>query len=64
MGINYYDAPDEAEKYCVYLQKHKIIYYIITDDTDVFTFGGINILKSSIKNDIIETNINLLYENN
>ena len=62
MGTNYYDAPDEAEKYCVYLQKHKIIDYIITDDTDVFTFGGINVLKSSIKNDIIETNINLLYE--
>lgn len=62
MGINYYNAPDEAEKYCVYLQKHKIIDYIITDDTDVFTFGGINVLKSSIKNDIIETNINMFLD--
>lgn len=57
LGINYYNAPDEAEKYCVYLQKHNIIDYIVTDDTDVFTFGGYNILKSSIKEDIIETNI-------
>ena len=63
MGVNYYNAPDEAEKYCVYLQKHKIIDYIITDDTDVFTFGGINVLKSSIKNNnIIETNINFFLD--
>jgi flap endonuclease-1 len=57
LGINYYDAPDEAEKYCVFLQKNNIIDYIVTDDTDVFTFGGVNIIKSSIKNDIIEINI-------
>tara|TARA_E500000178_G_scaffold279695_1_gene279567 strand:+ start:11700 stop:12665 length:966 start_codon:yes stop_codon:yes gene_type:complete len=57
LGINYYNAPDEAEKYCVYLQQKKIIDYIVTDDTDVFTFGGYNILKSSIKNDIVETDI-------
>jgi flap endonuclease-1 len=60
LQIDYYDAPDEAEKYCVFLQKNKIIDYIVTDDTDVFTFGGINILKSTIKNNIIETDINLL----
>lgn len=57
LGINYYDAPDEAEKYCVFLQQNKIIDYIVTDDTDVFTFGGVNVLKSSIKNDLIETDI-------
>lgn len=60
LGITYYDAPDEAEKYCVFLQKNKIIDYIVTDDTDIFTFGGINILKSTIKNDIIETDIEML----
>jgi flap endonuclease-1 len=59
LGINYYDAPDEAEKYCVFLQQKKIIDYIVTDDTDVFTFGGTNVLKSTIKNDLIETNIDL-----
>jgi flap endonuclease-1 len=62
LGINYYDAPDEAEKYCVYLQQNKIIDYIVTDDTDVFTFGGVNVLKSSIKNDLIETNIEQFLE--
>jgi len=60
LGIKYYDAPDEAEKYCVFLQKNNIIDYIVTDDTDIFTFGGINVLKSTIKNDIIETNIEML----
>lgn len=62
LGINYYNAPDEAEKYCVFLQKNNIIDYIVTDDTDIFTFGGINVLKSTIKNDLIETNINLFLE--
>ena len=60
LQIDYYDAPDEAEKYCVFLQKNNIIDYIVTDDTDVFTFGGINILKSSIKNYIVEIDIKLL----
>ena len=59
LGINYYDAPDEAEKYCVFLQQNNIIDYIITDDTDIFTFGGINVIKSSIKNDLIEIDIKL-----
>ena len=62
LGITYYDAPDEAEKYCVFLQKNNIIDYIVTDDTDIFTFGGVNVLKSTIKNDIIETNIEILLE--
>ena len=62
LGINYYNAPDEAEKYCVYLQKNNIIDYIVTDDTDVFTFGGYNILKSSIKNNIIETDIKIFLD--
>lgn len=57
IGINYYDAPDEAEKYCVYLQNNGIVDYIVSDDTDVFTFGGKNVLKSSIKNNIIEIDI-------
>lgn len=62
LGINYFDAPDEAEKYCVFLQKQNIIDYIVTDDTDIFTFGGVNIIKSSIKNDIVETNIKMFLD--
>ena len=57
LGINYYNAPDEAEKYCVYLQNHNIVDYIVTDDTDVFTFGAKGVLKSGIKNDIVEVDI-------
>jgi 5'-3' exonuclease len=43
---------------CFYKKKN-IIDYIVTDDTDVFTFGGVNVLKSTIKNDLIETDIDL-----
>ena len=63
LNIQYYDAPDEAEKYCVYLQKEKLIDYIVSDDTDVFTFGGYNVLKSSIKNNkVVEIDIDTLLE--
>lgn len=60
--IDYYDAPDEAEKYCVYLYKNGYGDYIISDDTDVFTFGGNKVLKSSIKNNILEINLDLFLE--
>ena len=59
LSIEYYDAPDEAEKYCVYLYKNGFGDYIVSDDTDVFTFGGNKVLKSSIKNNIIETDLDL-----
>lgn len=59
LGLPYFDAPDEAEKYCVFLYKNKLVDYVVTDDTDVFTFGGVNILKTSIKNDIIEVDLNV-----
>lgn len=53
MGVPYIDAPGEAEKFCVYLQKINKVDYVVTDDTDAFPFGGTNILKTSIKNNII-----------
>ena len=59
LNIQYYNAPDEAEKYCVYLYKLGIGDYIVSDDTDVFTFGGTKVLKTTIKQNIIETNIEL-----
>lgn len=62
LNIQYYNAPDEAEKYCVYLYKLGIGDYIVSDDTDVFTFGGCKVLKTTIKTNIIETNINLFLE--
>jgi len=54
LGIQYFDAPDEAEKYCVYLYKNKIANYIVSDDTDVFTFGGNNVIKTTMKNKLTE----------
>ena len=61
LGIPFICAPDEAEKYCVFLYKQKLVDYIVTDDTDVLTFGGNHILKTSIKNDtIIEMNLDII----
>ena len=62
LNIEYYDAPDEAEKYCVYLYKLNKVDYIISDDTDVFAFGGYNIIKSTMKNSLIEYDLNLLLD--
>lgn len=59
LNIKHYTSPDEAEKYCVFLYNNGYGDYIVSDDTDVFTFGGKNVLKTSIKNHIIETDINI-----
>jgi flap endonuclease-1 len=60
LGIPYITAPDEAEKFCVYLYKNKIVDYVVSDDTDVFAFGCNNVLKTSIKSYITEINIDIL----
>ncbi len=62
LGVQYFDAPDEAEKYCVYLYKNNIANYIVSDDTDVFTFGGYNVIKSTMKYKLIEYNFNIFLE--
>ena len=46
--LYYYDNPDDAEKYCAFLQKSGLVDYTITDDTDAITFGCEKILKTSI----------------
>ncbi len=53
-GIPYINAPEDAEKYCAFLQKNGIVDYTITDDTDAMTFGCKKILKTNINNHIIE----------
>jgi len=60
LGIPFVNAPDEAEKYCVFLYNKKLVDYIVTDDTDVLTFGGYNVLKTNIKNNIQEIDLNIL----
>ena len=60
-GIPYFSAPDDAEKYCAFLQKNGLVDYTVTDDTDALTFGCKKILKSSISN-IIEIDTNVVLE--
>lgn len=61
-GIPYCTAPEDAEKYCAFLQKNGIVDYTITDDTDASTFGCSNILKTSINKSIVEIDTKLILE--
>ena len=38
-GIPYLTAPDDAEKYCAFLQENGMVDYTVSDDTDAITFG-------------------------
>lgn len=61
-GIPYCTAPEDAEKYCAFLQKNGIVDYTVTDDTDASTFGCDTILKTSINKNITEINTKLILE--
>lgn len=61
-GIPYCTAPEDAEKYCAFLQKNGIVDYTVTDDTDASTFGCDIILKTSINKNITEINTKLILE--
>jgi flap endonuclease-1 len=61
-GIPYCTAPEDAEKYCAFLQKNGLVDYTVTDDTDASTFGCHLILKTSINKTITEINTNLIME--
>lgn len=62
LGISYFNAPDEAEKYCVFLYKNKLVDYIVSDDTDVFTFGGYNVIKTTMKNNLTEFDLKIFLD--
>ena len=59
MGVPYIQAPGEAEKMCVYLQKNNLVDYVVTDDTDAFPFGGTNVIKTTIGKNNILNEVNL-----
>lgn len=61
-GIPYCTAPEDAEKYCAFLQKNGLVDYTVTDDTDATTFGCSMILKTSINKNIVEINTSLIME--
>lgn len=61
-GIPYCTAPEDAEKYCAFLQRNGLVDYTVTDDTDASTFGCPIILKTSINKNITEINTNVILD--
>jgi flap endonuclease-1 len=59
-GIPYCTAPEDAEKYCAFLQKNGLVDYTVTDDTDATTFGCKKILKTGISRYITEIDTEIL----
>lgn len=45
MGIPYIDSPSEAEAQCAFLESKGLVDGIITEDSDVFLFGGRKIYR-------------------
>lgn len=59
-GIPYCTAPEDAEKYCAFLQKNGLVDYTVTDDTDATTFGCRKILKTGISRYITEVDTDII----
>ena len=61
-GIPFCTAPEDAEKYCAFLQANGLVDYTVTDDTDAITFGCKKILKTSVSKNIIEIDTDRILE--
>lgn len=62
LGVPYVTAPDEAEKYCAFLQKQGLVDYTVTDDTDAMTFGCDNVLRTGIMGNLTEVDTKSILE--
>jgi len=49
-GIPYVESPSEAEAQCAQLELANLVDGIITDDSDVFLFGGQKVYRGVFKN--------------
>lgn len=45
-GLPYIIAPMEAEAQCAYMNTVELVDGVVTDDCDVFLFGGRNVYKN------------------
>lgn len=56
-GIPWFLAPNDAEKFCAFLQINNLVDYTVSDDSDALTFGCERVLKTNISKGITELNL-------
>ena len=63
LGIPVIESSGEAETTCAAMQKHGIVDYTFTEDTDALTFGAPKVLKTAKKMErVIEINLGVILE--
>lgn len=50
-GIPYIVAPAEAEAQCAFLERHGLVDGVMTEDSDIFLFGGKKVYRDQLKDD-------------